>query len=107
MKKKRTSAHWTNPEIRILLDYYEQKGPDFGLRYKGPAIGRFQKGHIPRNKGKKMSAEQYEKTKATMFKHGDRPENRMPIGHETTRADGYTYVKQASNPTTSPNSPQD
>jgi len=119
MKKKRTSATWTDPEIRVLLDHYEQKGPDFcaqvlqakgfprsavaaltkgrkiGLRYKGPAIGRFIQGQVPPNKGRKMSPEVYEKTKRTMFKPGARPENRVPIGHETMRGDGYTYVKIA------------
>lgn len=117
--KKRATHYWTLPEIRILLDHYEQKGPDYcaavlqakgfhrsvhstnqkankiGLHYKGPALGRFKKGHIPPNKGRKMSPEQYEMLRNTMFKPGARPDNRVPIGQETIRSDGYTYVKVA------------
>lgn len=46
--------------------------------------GRFEKGHVPANKGKKgyMNPEQYEKCKATMFKKGNVPANRRPIGSE-------------------------
>lgn len=46
--------------------------------------GRFEKGHVPANKGKKgsMTKEQYEKCKKTMFKKGHIPANRKPIGSE-------------------------
>lgn len=46
--------------------------------------GRFEKGHVPANKGKKgyMTPEQYEKCKATMFRKGNVPANRRPIGSE-------------------------
>lgn len=54
-----------------------------GIR-SGILGGQFPKGHIPANKGKKgyMSPEQYEKCKATMFKKGNVPANRRPIGSE-------------------------
>lgn len=58
--------------------------------------GQFEKGHIPASKGKKMSAEQYKKCAATMFKKGNRPYNYRPIGSERADAkDGYISVKIA------------
>lgn len=57
---------------------------------------RFQKGHISANKGQKMSAEQYELCKATMFKKGLIPTNTRPVGSERTDSkDGYLYIKIA------------
>jgi len=41
---------------------------------------RYKKGHIPFNKGKTMSAEQYEVSKATMFKKGHKPSDTLPVG---------------------------
>lgn len=111
--------YWTKEEEALLLKYYVNKGPNWcatalkakglertnvavenkahkmGLYYCGEPLSRFKPGHTSANKGKKMSAKQYEACKATMFKPGDRPENRVPIGHETIRSDGYTYVKVA------------
>lgn len=57
---------------------------------------RFKKGSTPVNKGQKMSKEQYEICKATMFKKGLKPYNIKPIGTEVvveSSHDGYTYVK--------------
>jgi len=60
--------------------------------------GRFEKGHIPQNKGKKMPKDVYEKCKATMFKPGIKPVNTRPIGTEEIRADGYIWVKVNDKP---------
>lgn len=57
--------------------------------------GCFSKGHIPHNKGKKMSPEVYEKAKATMFKKGNIPPNYRPVGSERTTVDGYREIKVA------------
>ena len=57
--------------------------------------GRFQKGHITHNKGKKMSPKVYERVKHTMFKKGHAPVNHRPVGSERINADGYTEVKVA------------
>lgn len=54
---------------------------------------RFRKGHEPANKGKKMSHEQYEKCKATMFKKGQVPPNHMEVGEYTHTTDGYLIQK--------------
>lgn len=55
--------------------------------------GRFEKGHVPVNKGKKMPKSAYEKAKATMFKAGSIPANTMPIGTEKKLGDGYIWIK--------------
>ncbi len=66
-----------------------------GIR-SGIVGGRFEKGLVPWNKGKKgsMTPEQYEKCKATMFKKGNIPANHRPIGSERIdERDGSTLVK--------------
>lgn len=57
--------------------------------------GRFEKGQISWNKGKKgsMSPEQYEKCKATMFKKGNIPANARAIGSERIDKNGYILIK--------------
>lgn len=60
---------------------------------------RFGKGHIPANKGKKMSPEQYEKCKATMFHKGNVPVNHMEVGEYTHTTDGYLIQKVRKNGT--------
>lgn len=55
--------------------------------------GRFKKGVIPHNKGKKMPEKVYEKAKATMFQKGNKPYNYKPIGSERVTKDGYIEVK--------------
>ncbi len=54
---------------------------------------RFREGHEPANKGKKMSREKYEKCKATMFRKGSVPANRMEIGEYTHTTEGYLVRK--------------
>lgn len=56
---------------------------------------RFQKGMIPANKGKKgsMSPDQYKRCSATMFKKGNIPSNRRPIGSERIDKNGYILIK--------------
>ena len=55
--------------------------------------GRFKKGNVSHNKGKKMSPEMYAKCKATMFSKGNKPVNTLPIGTEMELSDGYIWVK--------------
>lgn len=55
--------------------------------------GQFKKGSVPFNKGKKMSPEQYEKCKGTMFKKGQVSKNKRPVGSERINVDGYVEIK--------------
>lgn len=56
---------------------------------------RFPKGHVPQNKGKKVSPETYAKCQPTMFKKGHRPINHREVGSERVNVDGYIEVKVA------------
>ena len=56
--------------------------------------GRFEKGVVPANKGKKVSPEVYEKIKGTMFKKGNKPQTTVPVGSESKKTtDPYVWVK--------------
>ena len=57
--------------------------------------GCIKKGNVPYNKGKKMSKEQYNKCKNTMFKKGNVPANHRPIGSERITVDGFVEIKVA------------
>lgn len=72
------------------------KSPDSGIMIKGSTRGsqfRFPKGHVPANKGKKMSEEIKEKVKHTWFKKGNLPNGTLYDGAITIRLDksGHTY----------------
>lgn len=56
---------------------------------------RYKKGNIPPNKGKKVSAEVYEKMKPHMFKKGETPLNYRPVGSERVNVEGYVEIKVA------------
>lgn len=73
--------------IRQMKAYKKNHGINTGM------TGQFELGHIPVNKGKKMSAEVYAKVAPTMFKKGDIPANRMNIGEYTHTTDGYLVQK--------------
>lgn len=60
---------------------------------KNGVVKCFEKGHVPMNKGKKMTEKQYKKLCHTMFKKWSIPANRLPLGTEKERADGYVWVK--------------
>ena len=57
--------------------------------------GKFEKGHIPANKGKKMPAAVYEKSKRTMFRKGHQPNNHREVGSERINVEGYVEIKVA------------
>lgn len=66
-----------------------------GSEHPNMVACRFKKGSIPANKGKKMSAEMYERCKGTMFKKGQLSHNRRPLGSERVNMDGYVEIKVA------------
>ena len=53
--------------------------------------GRFEKGHIPANKGKKGYCSPG--SEKTWFKKGHRPKNYRPVGSERVTRDGYVEIK--------------
>lgn len=62
----------------------------------GTTGGRFEKGHVSHNKGKKVSPEAYTKSAPTMFKKGNVPVNHKPVGTEEYRPGvGYVFIKVA------------
>lgn len=68
-----------------------------GIR-SGIVGGRFEKGHIPANKGKTwneyMSKEGQENLRKTTFKKGNIPANHRPIGSERVdNRDGFILIK--------------
>lgn len=67
-----------------MKSYYSRFKLNSGL------TGRFDKGHIPANKGKKGAGG----WEPTQFKKGNIPPNRVPVGTERVDSkDGYIYVK--------------
>lgn len=73
--------------IRQMKAYKKNHGINTGL------TGRFEPGHIPENKGKKMPEEVYKKAEHTMFKKGNIPANHMKVGEYTHTTDGYLIRK--------------
>lgn len=70
-----------------MKGYKKRKNINTGL------TGCYEKGHVPLNKGRKMSPEIYKKAEPTMFKKGNIPQNYRPVGSERIAADGYVWVK--------------
>lgn len=64
-----------------------------GATHPKSIASRFKAGHIPQNKGKKMSEETRRKVERTMFRKGNIPVNHKPVGTEQLRGDGYIWVK--------------
>lgn len=63
-------------------------------KLKNGLCHKFKKGHLPANKGAKMSDELKAKVSATWFKKGHLPHNTAPLGTETIdKKDGYIRVK--------------
>ena len=62
------------PMERIRMASY------LGTQHPKSIATRFQKGHIPVNKGKRVSPEVYEKMSPTMFKKGHINENKREVG---------------------------
>lgn len=82
------------PEIRLsqVKSYIKNNKLSTGR------TGRFEKGQVPSNKGKKMPKAIYERCMGTMFKEGNIPSNYNPIGTEKLLADGYVWVKVDDKP---------
>ena len=75
----------TNYTPQQTDSYYGNHGLNSGL------TGYFPKGNVPYNKGRKGIRH----SPATEFKLGNIPQTYTPVGTESTRSDGYTWVKVA------------
>ena len=77
----------------------------YGVRSGVTDAGRFRKGQKSRNRGMRwddfMSPEAQRRCRATQFRRGQPPHNAVgkPVGYESVRHDGYTYVKVADRAT--------
>lgn len=92
------SEFGTNYPVKKIYYFKRNNGLNSGL------TGRFEKGSVPVNKGKKqteyMSEEAIANSIKTRFKKGHRPANSKPVGTERiNKKDGYIYVK-TKNPST-------
>lgn len=76
--------------VRQIKCYISNHGLNTGR------TGRFEKGHVPANKGVPMTPEQYAKCAPTMFRKGESCAGNtpMPLGSEVFR-EGYVMVKVA------------
>ena len=73
-----------------LNGYYSNHHLNSGL------TGRFEKGHVPANKGKHPPT--VGRMAETQFKKGHLPHNTKPIGYERINKDGYVEVKVKMRP---------
>jgi hypothetical protein len=74
--------------------YQSQYGNIMALRENGKTY-RFPKGHVPQNKGKKISDETRAKCQHTFYKKGSIPPNVKPVGYERINGEGYVEIKVA------------
>ena len=111
-KNKKTFRYWTDEEKKYLSEIVLGRGyqeitelmiEKFNLDYTKTQVagaikryglstgrtGRFEKGHIPFNKGTKGLTG----ANKTSFKKGNVPHNYLPIDSESITRDGYTIIK--------------
>ena len=97
LKKSHTSgecAQKLNEQFGTQLTDQQVKGYCSRKKiYSGLGNGRFKKGNVPANKGKKMDRETYDRLSPTMFKKGNTPLNTLPVGTVIELTDGYLYKK--------------
>ncbi len=85
-----------NISAAALISFCDRFGLHNGIESRfntGHEPTQFKKGHVPANKGKKGIS--YAGSEATQFKKGHIPQTWKPVGTETVRSDGYTWVKVA------------
>lgn len=87
MAERLNKIYGTNYVRTRLKAYYANHGLNSGVDT------RWKIGQTPPNKGKKMSQAQYDKCKATMFKKGQIPPNKMQVGERTHTTEGYLIEK--------------
>ena len=80
-----------NDKFEYQFTYEQVKSAIIRFNLKTGFNGRFEKGHIPANKGTKGIM----KANKTSFKKGNVNWNKKTIGSERVRFDGYTEIKVA------------
>lgn len=88
-------ADMVNEKFGTSFSKEEMKGCYGRYHLNSGLTGRFEKGSVPPNKGKKMSSEVYAKAAPTMFKKGNVPINHRVVGSERVNVDGYIEIKIA------------
>lgn len=86
MAKHLNAEFGMNYTTRQIKGYYGNHRLSSGL------TGRFEKGHIPPNRGKK-GMPVHPNTAATQFKKGHTPKNKLPIDTVLVKDDGYLWRK--------------
>ena len=86
MTKKINEIFGADYKPKQLNAYYKNHGLNSGLD------GRFQKGHVPANKGRK-GMPMHPNAVTTQFKKGHTPANKTPIGTVLMKDDGYLWKK--------------
>lgn len=90
MADKLNEKFGTSYTVSQLNGYYKNHHLNSGL------TGRFEKGHVPANKGKHPPT--VGRMAETQFKKGDLPHNTKPIGYERINKGGYVEVKVKMRP---------
>ncbi|WP_143314245.1 HNH endonuclease signature motif containing protein [Clostridium sp. HBUAS56017] len=80
-----------NEKFEINLTVSQIKGAIGRYKLNTGFSGRFDKGHVPDNKGIKGVI--YEGSKKTWFKKGNTPINHREVGSERITKDGYVEIK--------------
>lgn len=98
--------YWQKPWSEVLAAFNEKFNCNItkyalkGIRHKLELHngitdgGRFEKGHVPVNKGKPLSPEVLEKISKTWFQKGHQPANTLPVGSRVRwcdKRDGCSY----------------
>ena len=90
MARRLNEIFGTSYSVKQINSFYKNHKLNSGLD------GRFEKGHIPANKGKKgVCAPGCERTQ---FRKGNLPATTKPVGYERINRDGYVEVKVKMRP---------
>lgn len=94
-KKVDEIVEMVNEKFGTAFTYEQMRSYLRNHKLKTGFDSQFKKGHVPDNKGKKMSPEVYAKCAPSMFKKGNVPFGKLPVGTEMVKSDGYLWVKIA------------
>lgn len=81
-----------NHKFGLALSVGQIRGFKKNNKISNGLTGRFDKGHVPINKGKKKS---WVGGEATQFQKGHKPHNYVPVGTERVNGDDYVDIKIA------------